>query len=291
MSDDIRLSLGFWNHPKTKKLQKHLGLEAIRSLQILWLWAAQNKPTGVLYAMSAEDVELASDWNGVDGEFSTALVALGWLEFQNETYIIHDWGVHQPWLIGAESRKKKATCAAQARWNRDDKNAKGMPQECSEHTSGTGLAMPVSLPFPPLPEENIPPTPKTEQEGNEQPKPAKQPQPKRTYLDHRPKDCALEKWKQLFAYSWRFHKDRAKMLGARAPFGMKKVLDGAKTLDNMTRVRGIASGQIIAAMEWVVKDRFWNDRVRALSSLTKIGGNGDTKFANILTAMARDLVP
>ena len=291
MSDDIRLSLGFWNHPKTKKLQKRLGLEAIRSLQILWLWAAQNKPTGILYAMSAEDVELASDWNGGDGEFSTALVDLGWLEFQNETYIIHDWEIHQPWLVGAESRKKKAVCAAQARWNRDNKNASSMQQACSEHATSIGLAMPVSLPFPPLPQENIPHPPETESEEVEQPKPAKQPKPKRTYMDHRPTACPPAKWKQLFAYSWRFHKDRAKVLGARAPFTVKKVLDGAKTLDNMTRVRGISSGQIIAAMDWVVGDSFWNEQVRALSSLTNISRNGDTKYANILTAMAKDLVP
>lgn len=178
MSDDIRLSLGFWNHPKTKKLQKRLGLEAIRSLQILWLWAAQNKPTGILYAMSAEDVELASDWNGGDGEFSTALVDLGWLEFQNETYIIHDWEIHQPWLVGAESRKKKAVCAAQARWNRNDKNATSIHQACSEHATSIGLAMPVSLPFPPLPQENIPPT-LSGSEAVEQPKPVKQPKRER----------------------------------------------------------------------------------------------------------------
>lgn len=125
----------------------------------------------------------------------------------------------------------------------------------------------------------------------EQPKPAKQPKPKRTYMDHRPTACPPAKWKQLFAYSWRFHKDRAKVFGARAPFTVKKVLDGAKTLDNMTRVRGISSGQIIAAMDWVVGDSFWNEQVRALSSLTNISRNGNTKYANILTAMAKDLVP
>ena len=94
----------------------------------------------------------------------------------------------------------------------------------------------------------------------------------------------------MYAYSWRFHRERSKTLGARAPFTQKKVLDGAKTLDNMTRVRQIESGQIMAAMDWAVTNEFWNEQVRALASLTNISRNGDTKYANILTAMAKDLV-
>lgn len=69
MNTDIRLSVGFWQHPKTRKLIKRLGLEAIRSLQILWLWAAQNRPDGVLSGMDWEDIELAADWQGEERAF------------------------------------------------------------------------------------------------------------------------------------------------------------------------------------------------------------------------------
>ena len=35
MADDIRLSTNFWRHPKTVKLIRKGGLDAVRSLQIL----------------------------------------------------------------------------------------------------------------------------------------------------------------------------------------------------------------------------------------------------------------
>ena len=36
MNTDIRLAVGFWQHPKTRKTIRRLGLEGIRSLQVLW---------------------------------------------------------------------------------------------------------------------------------------------------------------------------------------------------------------------------------------------------------------
>ena len=57
MNTDIRLSIGFWQHPKTRKTAKRLGLEGVRSLQILWLWAAINRPDGILSGMDWEDRE------------------------------------------------------------------------------------------------------------------------------------------------------------------------------------------------------------------------------------------
>ena len=146
-------------------------------------------------------------------------------------------------------------------------------------------------------QENIPPTlsgPEgvKQQEDTKQPTaPAKVKPSPRCYMDHRPKACAADQWKKYFAFSWRFHKQRQATLGNRAPFTAKKALDGAKTLDNLCRVRGIASKEVQAVLCWAIEDSFWNEQVRALSSLTKIGGNGDTKYSNILTAMARSIAP
>lgn len=69
MNCDIRLSTEFWQHPKTRKLAKRLGLEGVRSLQILWLWAARNRPDGNLGGMDWEDIELAADWQGEERAF------------------------------------------------------------------------------------------------------------------------------------------------------------------------------------------------------------------------------
>ena len=62
MNTDIRLSVGFWQHPKAKKTARRLGLEGIRSLQVLWLWSTQYRPDGNLSGMDWEDIELAADW-------------------------------------------------------------------------------------------------------------------------------------------------------------------------------------------------------------------------------------
>lgn len=78
-------------------------------------------------------------------------------------------------------------------------------------------------------------------------------------------------------------------MGARAPFSAKKVTDGALVLDNLVRVRGVDKEQLNAVIHWAVADSFWSPNLRSLASLTKVGGNGETKYANILTAMAKEL--
>ena len=91
MNTDIRLSVGFWEHPKTVKLTRRLGLEGVRSLQILWLWAAQNRPDGVLSGMDAEDIEIAAKWDGEATALCDTLEDLGWLDKKEDVYMLHDW--------------------------------------------------------------------------------------------------------------------------------------------------------------------------------------------------------
>ena len=47
MNNDIRLSVEFFDHPKTVKLQRRLGVGAVICLQRLWIWTAQNRSNGV----------------------------------------------------------------------------------------------------------------------------------------------------------------------------------------------------------------------------------------------------
>jgi hypothetical protein len=134
MTTDIRISVEFWDHPKTIKLEKHLGLEAVKSLQILWIWAAKNRPDGVLVNMDDEDVELAAKWSGETGKFTAELVDLNFLESHeirkpnvtlttvndsfNENqrrcsgvkirYSIHSWRSHNPWAAESKNRSEKA---------------------------------------------------------------------------------------------------------------------------------------------------------------------------------------
>lgn len=149
MNTDIRLKLDIFEHPKVKKLSRRLGAEAVLSLLRLWLWAAANRPDGVLAAMDAEDVELAADWNGAEGALTAALTELRLLDVREEgvragaapTYVIHDWRAHQAWASAAEDRSKAARRAAQMRWNREEP-APAMPETSPAHR-GISPAVPA----------------------------------------------------------------------------------------------------------------------------------------------------
>lgn len=109
MTTDIRISVEFWDHPKTIKLQSRLGLEAVKNLQILWMWAAKNRPDGELSRMDNEDIEIAARWSGESGLFIQSLVDLNFLEVsERNTFTIHDWRCHNPWAAEAATRSDKA---------------------------------------------------------------------------------------------------------------------------------------------------------------------------------------
>ena len=116
MNIDIRLSLGFLDHPKTKKLQKRLGEAAVLCLLRLWMWAAENRPTGKLTGMDSEDVELAAGWTGDDGVFFRALTDCRWMDVTDDGLMLHGWEEHQAYASKSEERSASAKKAAEARW-------------------------------------------------------------------------------------------------------------------------------------------------------------------------------
>lgn len=118
MNIDIRLSLEFFDHPKSKKLKKRLGLEGVMALLKLWAWTAGNRPGGMLTGLDAEAVELAADWDGEDGTFVSTLLDLRLLDDADGTFAIHDWEDHQAYASKSEERSSKAKKAAEARWSK-----------------------------------------------------------------------------------------------------------------------------------------------------------------------------
>ena len=114
---DIRLSVDFFQHPKTIKLERRLGIEGVKALLSLWMWAAQNRPDGVLSGMDPEDIEIAAGWTRSDQDLDlvSTLVALRWLDEENGTWRLHEWEVHNPWAAGQQSRSNQARLGVLAR--------------------------------------------------------------------------------------------------------------------------------------------------------------------------------
>ncbi|MDL2272833.1 hypothetical protein LJC23_07385 [Desulfovibrio sp. OttesenSCG-928-I05] len=108
MNTDIRLSTGFFGHPKIKKLLRKLGPDALLALLRLWLWAVQNRPDGVLSGMAQDDIEIVADWCGEEGAFVSALIELRLLDVEDGVCLLHNWEERNPWQAEAETRADKA---------------------------------------------------------------------------------------------------------------------------------------------------------------------------------------
>ena len=140
---DIRLSLGFWDHWKTITLEAELGFEAVKSLQILWCFAAQNKSSGVLYGMPKKAIAIAARFTGDRDAFVDALVDLNFLEFDGVVYTLHDWEEHNGFAATSEQRSEAARKAANAKWEKKrgiknentESNADSCTSHCASHKS------------------------------------------------------------------------------------------------------------------------------------------------------------
>ncbi len=147
MNTDIRISASFPAHPKTRKLSRRLGAPGVLSLVYLWLFVGQNRPDGDLYGLDAEDVALASQWEGEPEEFVSTLEKVGFLERTDSGLVVHDWAENNPWAAGAKERSERAKRAAEARW-RQKENGKEMPAECAAHAPGMQAAQNGNAPSP-----------------------------------------------------------------------------------------------------------------------------------------------
>jgi hypothetical protein len=114
MNSDIRLSVGFFDHPKTIRLMRQLGHEGVIALMRLWLWAAQNRPSGILAGMDEEDIEIAARWDGDQGAFNAVATAVKFLDCIDGVYHIHDWREHNAWQSAAESRSNASRLSRMA---------------------------------------------------------------------------------------------------------------------------------------------------------------------------------
>ena len=165
MNTDFRIAVGFFGHPKTRRLIATLGLPAAWAMLRLWEYATQHKPSGELRGMSPEQVAFAAEYEGDPTAWVEGLIELRWLERNRRFIYIHEWEIHQPFVVQAPAREAKARKAARARWNKDTApDAPSMPgallRASSEHARS-------NAPYQSVPDrkEHPPSPPRRERSG------------------------------------------------------------------------------------------------------------------------------
>ena len=146
MNKDIRVITTFPRHPKTIKLKRILG--TWEPIITLWLWAAENKPSGNFGGMEPEDIAIAANWEGAPAQLIDALLAVKYLEQIDGAYVLHGWEEHNAYAANAEKRSKKARLAAQARWDKRLCGCESDAQVCSEDAPSNAPS-PNPTPSPP----------------------------------------------------------------------------------------------------------------------------------------------
>lgn len=155
MNKDIRVLTTFPRHPKTIKLKRLLG--TWEPIIVLWLWAAESRPTGSLSGMKPEDIAIACMWDGNPDELVLALLKVGFLhKMKNENaYVLHGWNEHNAYAANAEKRSEKARLAAMARWDRRLNGCSLDANQKIEHNEKPVLA-PAPSPIPsPIPSPSL----------------------------------------------------------------------------------------------------------------------------------------
>ena len=160
MNPDIRMSTGYPDHPKTRKLLRKLGAEGIKSHIFLLCKIGHLRPKGLLAGFEAEDIEDTAQWTGEPGAFFEALLEVRFLDKKPDgTYEIHDWPTWNPWAFGSEERKARGQHAARSRWGKQNKPASPAPAAPAPPPP----ASPATKPERPRPEPRKSPPAATEE--------------------------------------------------------------------------------------------------------------------------------
>lgn len=81
-------------HPKTRRLARLLGASvpaAIGHLHMLWWWAVDYAPTGLLEDFDEEEIADACMWEGDAKVFVSGLTAVGFVDRTDDGLALHDW--------------------------------------------------------------------------------------------------------------------------------------------------------------------------------------------------------
>lgn len=113
---NLNLDLDYFSHPKTVRLVGIIGDGA--DIYPIRLWAYCGKyhvADGVLKGYSKGEIEGALGWRGKGGELVDALLKVGYLDKNRETYSVHEFVDHEGHLLAFHERAKQAN---KARWDK-----------------------------------------------------------------------------------------------------------------------------------------------------------------------------
>ena len=132
MADDIRVRLGFFKHPKTKKLRRRLGGDGVECFMQLWCFCAETpgRARGDLEGLDDEEIAMASGWEGDPDLFVRALVEVRYLDGAPGMYRVHDFSEHQPFVSSGPDRSEAARANALTRWHTEGKHDEEPHTEC-----------------------------------------------------------------------------------------------------------------------------------------------------------------
>lgn len=107
MQVQVQIQGAVFRNVKVLKLSRRLGEAGVLALFQLWEYVAEFKPKGSLDAMTSADVEIAVQWDGEPGLLFQTLLELGLLDQDGETFSVHDWKDHNPFLVTGDGKRAK----------------------------------------------------------------------------------------------------------------------------------------------------------------------------------------
>lgn len=112
---DFRVSISFFDHPKTMRLEAASGEKAVLALLRLWAWASRHRSNGELTGLTNREIATAARWKGKADLLVAALESTGWLDRDGASIHLHDWADWQGWVCGSGSRSHAGRVAAMTR--------------------------------------------------------------------------------------------------------------------------------------------------------------------------------
>lgn len=99
-----------WQHPKTRKLARLLGVSvptAVGHLHGLWYWALSYAQDGMIGRYDADEIADAVLWPGDPQQFVEALISSGYADETADGPALHDWYDYAGRLMESRETKKE----------------------------------------------------------------------------------------------------------------------------------------------------------------------------------------